>query len=54
LTAELGPWLERLHKEGQGEVPRFVNSNWLGVNPLVPGDALYDLVMDELCPKQTV
>jgi hypothetical protein len=25
LTAELGPWLERLYKEGQGEVLRFVN-----------------------------
>ena len=27
LIAQLGPWLERLHKEGQGEVPRFVNKN---------------------------
>jgi hypothetical protein len=54
LTVELGPWLERLHKEGQGEVPRFVNSNRLGVYPLVPGDALYDLAMDELRSKQTV
>jgi hypothetical protein len=54
LTTDLGPWLERLHKEGRGEVPGFVNSNHLGFNPLVPGDVLYDLVMDELCPKKTV
>jgi hypothetical protein len=54
LTTELGPWLERLHKEEHGEVQWFVNSNRLGVNPLVPGDVLYDLVMDELRPKQTV
>ena len=54
LTTDLGPWLERLHKEGRGEVPRFVNNNHLGVNPLVPGDVLYDLVMDELRPKQTM
>jgi hypothetical protein len=54
LTTDLGPWLERLYKEGHGEVPGFVNSNRLGVNPLVPGDVLYDLVMDELRPKQTV
>jgi hypothetical protein len=54
LTTELGPWLERFHKEGHGEVPGFVNSNQLGVNPLVPGDVLYDLVMDKLRPKQTV
>ena len=26
-----------------------MNSNRLGINPLVPGDVLYDLVMDELC-----
>jgi hypothetical protein len=31
-----------------------VNSNRLGVNPLVPGDVLYDLVMDELHPKPTL
>jgi hypothetical protein len=54
LTTDAGPWLERLHKEGHGEVPTFVNSNRLGVNPLVPGDVLYDLVMDELRPKQSV
>jgi hypothetical protein len=54
LTIDLGPWLERLHKEGRGEVPGFVNSNRLGVNPLVPGDVLYDLVMDELRPKKTI
>jgi hypothetical protein len=54
LTIDVGPWLERLHKEGHGEVPSFVSSNRLGVNPLVPGDVLYDLVMDELRPKQTV
>jgi hypothetical protein len=54
LTTELGPWLERLHKDGQGEVLRFVNINQLGVNPLVPGDVLYDLVMDELHPKPTL
>jgi hypothetical protein len=54
LTTDLGPWLERLHKEGRGEVPGFVNSNRLGVNLLVPGDVLYDLVMDELRPKKIV
>ena len=54
LTTDVGPWLERLHKEGHGEVSTFVNSNRLGVNPLVPGDVLYDLVMDKLCPKQIV
>jgi hypothetical protein len=54
LTTDLGPWLEGLHKEGHGEVPGFVNSNRLGVNPLVPGDILYDLVMDKLRPKQTM
>ena len=54
LTTDLGPWLERLHKEGHGEIPRFVNSNQLGVDPLVLGDVLYDLVMDKLCPKQIV
>jgi hypothetical protein len=54
LTTDLGPWLEKLHKERRGEVPGFVNSNRLGVNPLVPGDVLYDLVMDKLRPKKTV
>ena len=54
LTTNLRPWLERLHKEGYGEVSGFVNSNQLGVNPLVPGDVLYDLVMDKLRPKQTM
>jgi hypothetical protein len=54
LTIDVGPWLERLHKEGHGEVPTFVKNNRLGVNPLVSGDVLYDLVMDELRPKQTV
>jgi hypothetical protein len=48
LYNELAPWLERLHKEGQGEVAQFVNNNRLGVNPLVPGDTLYELVMDGL------
>jgi hypothetical protein len=54
LTTDIGPCLERLHKEGHGEVPMFVNSNRLGVNLLVPGDVLYDLIMDELRPKQIV
>jgi hypothetical protein len=54
LTTDIGPWLERLHKEGYGEIPTFVNNNRLGVNPLVPDNVLYDLVMDELRPKQTV
>jgi hypothetical protein len=48
LYTELAQWLERLHIEGQGEVAQFVNNNRLGVNPLVPGDTLYDLVMDGL------
>jgi hypothetical protein len=48
LCTELAPWLERLHKEGHGEVAQFVNNNRLGVNPLVLGDTLYDLVMDRL------
>jgi hypothetical protein len=52
LCAELAPWLERLHREGQGDVAQFVNKNRLGVNPLVPGDTLYELVMDGL--KKTV
>ena len=51
LTIELGPWIERLHKEGHSEVPRFVNSNQLDVNPLILDDVLYDLVMDESRPK---
>jgi hypothetical protein len=52
LCTELAPWLERLHREGQGEVAEFVNKNRLGVNPLVHGDTLYELVMDGL--KKTV
>jgi hypothetical protein len=52
LCTELAPWLERLHREGQGEVAQFVNKNHLGVNLLVPGDTLYELVMDGL--KKTV
>ena len=48
LETEVVPWLERLHKEGQGEVAQFVNRNRLGVNPLVPGDTLYELVMNGL------
>jgi hypothetical protein len=52
LCTELAPWLERLHKERQGEVAQFVNNNRLGVNLLVPSDILYDLVMDRL--KKTV
>jgi hypothetical protein len=52
LCTELAPWLERLHRERQGEVAQFVNKNRLGVNPLVPGDTLYELVMDGL--KKTV
>jgi len=48
LWAEVAPWLERLHREGGGQVAQFVNRNRLGVNPLVPGDALYELVMNTL------
>ena len=48
LWAEVAPWLERLHREGRGEVAQFVNANRLGVNPLVPGDTLYELVMNAL------
>jgi hypothetical protein len=48
LFTELAPWLERLHTKRQEEVAQFVNNNRLGVNPLVPGDTLYDLVMDGL------
>ena len=48
LWDEVAPWLERLHREGGGEVAKFVNRNRLGVNPLVPGDTLYELVMDGL------
>jgi hypothetical protein len=48
LCTELAPWLERLHTEGQEEVAEFVNNNRLGINPLVPGDTLYELIMDRL------
>ena len=48
LWEEVAPWLERLHTEGRGEVPQFVNRNRLGVNHLVPGDTLYELVMNGL------
>jgi hypothetical protein len=46
--------LERLHEEGHSEVLEYVNNNRVGVNLLVPGDVLYDLIMDELRPKQIV
>ena len=48
LWAEVVLWLERLHTEGWGEVAQFVNRNYLGVNPLVPSDILYELVMNGL------
>jgi hypothetical protein len=48
LSRELGPWLEKLHKEGKGQVPEYVNNDQLGVNPLVPRDTLYDYIMEEL------
>jgi len=48
LCTEVAPWLERLHTEGRGEVAQFVNKNRLGVNPLVPGDTLYELVVNGL------
>jgi hypothetical protein len=48
LSRELGLWLEKLHKKAHGQVPKYVNENQLGANPLVPGDILYKYVMDEL------
>jgi hypothetical protein len=46
LSREPGPWLEKLYKRGEGQVPEYVNENRLHVNPLVLGDTLYDYVMD--------
>jgi hypothetical protein len=46
--------LERLHEEGHSEVLEYVNNNRVGVNLLVPGDVLYDQVMDGLRPEKTV
>ena len=48
LSRELGLWLKKLHKEGKGQVPEYVNNDQLGVNLLVPRDILYDYVMDKL------
>jgi hypothetical protein len=48
LTWELGPWLEKLHRGGNGQVLEYVNENQLGVQPLVKGDRLFDYVMDGL------
>jgi hypothetical protein len=48
LTWELGPWLEKLHREGNGKIPKYVNGNRLGVQPLAKGDCLFYYVMDGL------
>jgi hypothetical protein len=48
LIREVGPWLKILHTEGQGQVPEYVNNHRLGINPLVPGDVLYEIVIDGL------
>jgi hypothetical protein len=48
LTRELGPWLEKLHREGNGKVPKYVNGNRLGVQPLAKDDCLFYYVMDGL------
>ena len=52
LCTELALLLERLYKEGWGDVAQFVNRNRLGVNPLVPDDTMYELIMNGL--KKTV
>jgi hypothetical protein len=44
----LGPWLEKLHREGQGQLGHYGESCQLCVMPLVPDDTLYDYVMDRL------
>jgi hypothetical protein len=48
LIREVGSWLKRLHTKGQGQVLKYVNNHQLGVNLLVPGDVLYEIVIDGL------
>jgi hypothetical protein len=38
LSKELGLWLKKLQKEGKEQVPKYLNKDQLGVNPLVSGD----------------